>query len=49
VTKGDLFQDKTEVKFVVVDGVKYEPVEEAPPPRPGAGAAATDGGKSSEK
>ncbi|HME10675.1 MAG TPA: amidohydrolase family protein [Bryobacteraceae bacterium] len=33
VTKGDLFQDKTEVKFVVIDGVKYEPVEE-PPVRP---------------
>jgi len=49
VTKGDLFQDKTEVKFVVVDGVKYEPVEEAPPPRPGVGVAATEGGKSSEK
>lgn len=34
VTKGDLFQEKTEVKFVLVDGVKYEPVEEAPPARP---------------
>jgi len=34
VTKGDLFQDKTEVKFVIVDGIKYEPVEEPPPVRP---------------
>ncbi len=34
ITKGDLFQDKTEVKFVVIDGVKYEPVEEPPPARP---------------
>ena len=33
VTKGDLFQDKTEVKYVFVDGVKFEPVEE---PAPGA-------------
>jgi len=30
VTKGDLFQDKTEVKYVFVDGVKFEPVEEPP-------------------
>ena len=33
VTDGDLFQDKTKVKYVFVDGVKYEPVEEAPPAR----------------
>jgi hypothetical protein len=32
VTKGDLFQDRTEVKYVFVDGVKFEPVEEPPPP-----------------
>jgi hypothetical protein len=31
VTKGDLFQDRTEVKYVFVDGVKFEPVEEPPP------------------
>jgi len=30
VTKGDLFQDRTEVKYVFVDGVKFEPVEEPP-------------------
>ena len=28
VTKGDLFADKTEVKYVFVDGAKFEPVEE---------------------
>ena len=32
VTKGDLFQERTEVKYVLVDGVKFEPVEEPPPP-----------------
>ena len=37
VTKGDLFQDRTEVKYVIVDGVKFEPVEEpAGNGRPGA-------------
>ncbi len=40
VTKGDLFLDRTEVKFVLIDGVKYEPVPEADLPMrpPGAGA-----------
>ncbi len=28
VTKGDLFQETTEVKYVFVDGVKFEPVPE---------------------
>jgi imidazolonepropionase-like amidohydrolase len=37
ITKGDLFQDRTEVKYVFVDGVKFEPVEEpAVQGRPGA-------------
>jgi imidazolonepropionase-like amidohydrolase len=41
VTKGDLFQDRTEVKYVFVDGVKFEPVEEPPATgRPGATEAA---------
>jgi hypothetical protein len=40
VTKGDLFQDRTEVKYVIVDGVKFEPVEE--PPAQGGRPAATD-------
>jgi imidazolonepropionase-like amidohydrolase len=35
VTKGDLFQEKTEVKYVFVDGVKFEPVEEPTAPGPG--------------
>jgi hypothetical protein len=29
ITKGDLFQDRTEIKYIFVDGVKFEPVEEA--------------------
>ena len=44
VTKGDLFQDRTEVKYVFVDGVKFEPVEEppaGPPGRQNPAAAAT--------
>ena len=41
VTKGDLFQDRTEVKYVLVDGVKFEPVEE--PPTPGGRPAAAEG------
>lgn len=28
VTKGDLFQDRTEVKYIFVDGNKFEPVDE---------------------
>jgi imidazolonepropionase-like amidohydrolase len=32
VTKGDLFQDKTQVQYIFVDGQKFEPgPEEAPP------------------
>ena len=30
VTSGDLFQEKTQIKHVFVDGVKYEPAPEAP-------------------
>jgi len=30
VTSGDLFQDKTQVKFVLIDGVKFEPAPEVP-------------------
>ncbi len=36
VTKGDLFQSGTEVKFVLVDGIKYEPAPEAPAASPEA-------------
>lgn len=31
VTRGDLFQDGTQVKYVFVDGAKFEPVEEPAP------------------
>ena len=37
VTKGDLFADKTEVKYVFVDGAKFEPAE------PPAAAASQSG------
>jgi hypothetical protein len=30
VTKGDLFQERTEMKYIFVDGVKFEPAPEAP-------------------
>lgn len=40
VTDGDLFQDKTNVKYIFIDGMKYEPVPEEParsgPPPAGA-------------
>ncbi len=32
ITKGELFQEKTEVKYVFVDGNKFEPPAEAVPP-----------------
>ncbi len=39
VTGGDLFQTGTKVKFVLIDGVKYEPIPEVAPPSPrGEGA-----------
>jgi len=31
ITSGDLFQGRTQVKFVLIDGVKFEPAPEAPP------------------
>jgi adenine deaminase len=49
VTKGDMFQNGTEVKYVFVDGVKFEPGPEEPAgPGGGRGAqptAATDPGE----
>ena len=36
VTKGDLFQDRTEVKYVFIDGLKFEPTPEAPAAGPEA-------------
>jgi imidazolonepropionase-like amidohydrolase len=42
VTKGDLFDEKTKVQFVFVDGMKYEPVPEpAVPGNRGAGERPT--------
>lgn len=35
VTKGDLFQDSTEVQFIFVDGHKFEPTPETPAGGPG--------------
>jgi len=42
VVKGDLFQDNTEVKYIIIDGAKYEPVPEPPAP-PGASRMPTEG------
>jgi hypothetical protein len=36
VAKGSLFQEKPQVQFIFVDGVKFEPVPEPPPPSGGA-------------
>ncbi len=40
VVKGSLFDEKAKIQYVFVDGVKYEPVAETPPPgdREGRGA-----------
>jgi len=38
VTEGDLFQDRTKVKYVFVDGAKYEPQ-----PDPGSARKAVEG------
>jgi len=35
VTDGELFQEKTRVKYVFIDGRKYEPLPEAPPEEAG--------------
>jgi imidazolonepropionase-like amidohydrolase len=43
VTKGDLFQDGTQVKYVFVDGVKFEPLEEPAPAGRGEAGAPTPG------
>jgi imidazolonepropionase-like amidohydrolase len=34
VVKGNLFEDGAEVKYIIIDGVKYEPVPEPPQPTP---------------
>ena len=43
VTRGDLFQDRAEVKYVFVDGNKFEPVEE--PAAPQGRGQNTEGGE----
>lgn len=40
VTDGDWFEEKTKVKFVLVDGKKYEPEPEMPPPAGDGGGRA---------
>lgn len=40
VTDGDLFEDKTKVKFVVIDGKKFDPAPEAEPEAPAGGRPA---------
>lgn len=43
VTKGDIFDDRTKVQFVVVDGNKYVPAPEVPAGRGGGAATAPSG------
>ena len=31
VTRGNLFDEKSKIEYVFIDGVKYEPVPETPP------------------
>jgi imidazolonepropionase-like amidohydrolase len=42
IVKGDIFDDKSQVQMVFIDGVKYDPVPEAAPPGP-QGPARTEG------
>ena len=42
VTDGDLFQPSTKIRFVLIDGVKYEPTPEAAPPRNQSNPSAED-------
>ena len=41
VTKGEIFDDRTKIEFVLVDGNKYVPAPEPPPAGRGGGAATT--------
>ena len=43
VVKGSLFDEKAKIQYVFVDGVKFEPVPEAPPPGDREGRAAPGG------
>jgi hypothetical protein len=44
VVKGSLFDEKAKIQYVFVDGVKYEPVPETPPPGDREGRGAAPGG-----
>jgi len=37
VTRGNLFDEKTKIEYVFIDGVKYEPLPETPPAEKAAG------------
>jgi hypothetical protein len=43
VVKGSLFDEKAKIQYVFVDGVKYEPVAETPPPGDREGRTAPGG------
>jgi hypothetical protein len=43
LVKGSLFDEKAKIQYVFVDGVKYEPVAETPPPGDREGRAAPGG------
>ncbi len=43
ITRGDAFEDRTKLEMVVIDGKKYAPPLEVPPPAPAK--PATNGGK----
>src|SRR4029077_17747003 len=43
VTKGEIFDDRTKIEFVLVDGTKYVPTPELPPAGGRGGAAAPSG------
>jgi hypothetical protein len=43
VVKGSLFDEKAKIQYVFIDGVKYEPVAETPPPGDREGRSAPGG------
>jgi adenine deaminase len=49
VTDGDLFNEKTKVKHVFVDGRWFEIHEEAPAEKPGEGKKDDDSGSSGKR
>jgi hypothetical protein len=40
VTRGNLFDEKTKIEYVFIDGAKYEPLPETPPAERGTGREA---------